>query len=153
MKIAVSATGNNLEVLLDPRFGRCQYFIIVDPDSMEFEAILNESANAMGGAGISAAQNVADMNAEVVLTGSMGPNAFQTLSTVGIKVITGVSGTIKEAIEKYNNGEFKESNSPNVASHSGMGSGGMGRGMGGGKGRKGDGMGQGRGKEIGRAHV
>lgn len=145
MKIAISATGDNLDVLLDPRFGRCQYFIIVDPESMEFDAVSNESVNAMGGAGIQAAQNVANLNAEVVLTGTIGPNAFQTLSTVGIRVITGVTGTVKEAIEKYNNGEYKDSTSPNVPSHSGMSGGGMGRGMGGGKGRRGGGTGQGKG--------
>ncbi len=138
MKIAVSAVGDNLEAQLDPRFGRCLFFIFIDPESMEFEAVPNESANAMGGAGISAAQNVANMKAEIVLTGNMGPNAFQTLAAAGIKIITNVSGTVKEAIEKFNSGELKETVAPNVTSHFGMGGGG-GRGGGG----KGGGMGQG----------
>ncbi len=144
MKIAVSAAGDNLNAQLDPRFGRCQYFIFVDPESMEFEVIPNESANAMGGAGISAAQNVANMKAEVVLTGNMGPNAFQTLSAAGIKIITGISGTVKDAVEKFKSGELKETTGPNVASHSGMGGmGGGGGRRGGGAGRSGGGMGRG----------
>ena len=143
MKIAVSAAGDNLDTQLDPRFGRCQYFIFVDTESMKFDAVLNESASAMGGAGIQAAQNVADMKAEVVITGNMGPNAFQTLSAAGIKIITGVSGTVKDAIEKFKTGELKETPTPNVASHFGMGGGG-GRGMGRGGGRGGGrGLGQG----------
>ncbi len=142
MMIAVSAVDDNLDAELDPRFGRCQYFIFVDVESMKFEAVQNESANAMGGAGIQAAQNVADMKAEVVLTGNMGPNAFQTLSAAGIKIITGVSGTVKDAIEKFKAGELKETAAPNVATHSGMG-GGMGRGGGGGGRGQGGGQGQG----------
>ena len=148
MKIAISAAGENLDALLDPRFGRCQYFIFVEPDSMEFETIPNDSANAMGGAGIQAAQNVANMKAEVVLTGNMGPNAFQTLSAAGIKIITNVSGTVKDAVEKYKAGELKETAVPNATSHSGMGGNGGrsggGRVMGHGGGR-GSGRGQGRG--------
>ena len=142
MKIAVSAAGENLDAQLDPRFGRCQYFIFVDPESMEFEAIPNESANAMGGAGIQAAQTVVNNNVETVITGHMGPNAFQTLSAAGIKTITGVSGTIKDAIEKFKTGELKETAAPNAASHSGTGGRG-GRGMGRGRGSGGKGGGSG----------
>jgi predicted Fe-Mo cluster-binding NifX family protein len=151
MKIVLSATGDNLDAQLDPRFGRCQFFVIVDSDSMEFEAIANESANAMGGAGIQAAQNVINQNAEVVLTGNIGPNAFQTLSAAGIKVITGATGKIKTVIEDFKNGKLKVTEEPNVTSHFGIGGGGgMGRGGGGGRGRgqgggKGGGGGQGRG--------
>jgi predicted Fe-Mo cluster-binding NifX family protein len=135
MKIAVSAVGDNLEAQLDPRFGRCLYFIFIDLESMEFDAVPNESANAMGGAGIQAAQNIANKKVEVMITGNMGPNAFQTLNAAGIRIIIGVSGTVKEAIEKFKAGELKETVAPNVASHFGMGGGGgRGGGMGGGGG-------------------
>jgi predicted Fe-Mo cluster-binding NifX family protein len=87
---------------------------------MSFEPISNESAMASGGAGIQAAQTIAKFGVEVVVTGNMGPNAFQTLSAAGIKVFTGANGTIKEAIEKYKKGELKETDAPNVNSHSGM---------------------------------
>lgn len=142
MKIAVSAAGDNLDAQLDPRFGRCQYFIFVDPESMKFEVFPNESASAMGGAGIQAAQNIANKKAEVVLTGNMGPNAFQTLSAAGIKIITGISGKIKDVVEKFKSGELSETTAPNVVSHSGMGGGG---GMGRGGGGRGGGRGQGKG--------
>ena len=120
MKIAVTAKANNLESEIDPRFGRCSYFLIVDTDTMSFESISNESSMASGGAGIQAAQTVAKTGVKVVVTGNMGPNAFQTLSAAGIKVFIGANGTIKEAIEKYNRGELKETEAPNVGSHSGM---------------------------------
>jgi predicted Fe-Mo cluster-binding NifX family protein len=60
MRIAISASGSTLDAEVDPRFGRCQYFIIANPETMEFEAVDNSSAMAAGGAGISAAQMIAD---------------------------------------------------------------------------------------------
>jgi len=141
MKIAVSATGLDLDAEVNPRFGRCQYFVIVDPQSMEFEALDNSNAMAAGGAGISTAQMIASKGAEVVLTGNCGPNAYQTLSAAGIQVITGVAGKIRDAIETYKAGRFQSSAQPSVGSHYGMGMG-MGSGMGIGRGM-GRGMGPG----------
>jgi len=143
MKIAVSATAPGLDAEVDPRYGRCQYFNIVDPQSMEFETLDNSNAMASGGAGISTAQMIASKGVEVVLTGNCGPNAYQTLSAAGIQVITGVSGRIKDAIEAFKAGRFQSSAQPNVGNHYGMG-GGMGPGMGMGKG-----MGRGMGRGMG----
>ena len=128
MKIAITATGNELESETDPRFGRCQYFIIVDSETGGFEAISNESAMASGGAGIQAAQTIIDKGVETVVTGNVGPNAFRTLNAAGVKIITGASGTVAEALEKFRSGELKETSSPTSASHAGMG---RGRGKGG----------------------
>jgi len=152
MKIAISATGPTLEAEVNPRFGRCQYFIIVNPETKEFEAVNNSSATAAGGAGISAGQMIVGKGVEAVLTGNCGPNAYQVLSAAGIKVITGVSGKIDDAIEEYKLGTFSATQQANVPDHFGMGGGsagggmGMGRGMGRGIGRgMGGGMGMGRG--------
>ena len=89
MRIAISATGTNLDAEVDPRFGRCQSFIIVDVETNEFEGVDNTSATAAGGAGISAAQMIVEKGVEAVLTGNCGPNAHQVLSSAGIKIITG----------------------------------------------------------------
>ncbi|MDY6931787.1 MAG: NifB/NifX family molybdenum-iron cluster-binding protein [Halobacteriota archaeon] len=136
MRICITATGKDLDAEVDPRFGRCQYFVIVDPDSMKFEALSNASISASGGAGIKAAQTIVNEGAEVVITGNVGPNAFQTLSAAGIKIITGASGTLREAIDAYKRGGFDETRGATVAEHSGMGGigsggGGHGRGRGG----------------------
>ena len=120
MRICVTAQTDSLESEIDPRFGRCSYFIFVDSDSMQFEAEQNPSVSAMGGAGVQAGQLVADKEAQVVLTGNVGPNAFQTLKAANIEIITGVSGNIKEAVEKYKNGKLKSSEDPNVGSKFGM---------------------------------
>jgi predicted Fe-Mo cluster-binding NifX family protein len=120
MKIGISSTDKDLNAMIDQRFGRCSYFLIVDTDTMNFESISNESSMASGGAGIQAAQTVARTGVEIVITGNMGPNAFQTLSAAGIKVFTGASGTIKEAIEKYKKGQLSEAEAATVNSHSGM---------------------------------
>ena len=121
MKIGVSSTGKNLEAMVDPRFGRCQYFIIVDSDTMSFETVSNESSIASGGAGIKAAENISRAGAEAVITGNVGPNAFSTLNAAGIKVYIGASGTVAEAVEKLKKGELKPAGSASVNSHFGMG--------------------------------
>lgn len=120
MKIGITSTGENLDANVDQRFGRCRYFLIVDTDSMEFEVLSNENAMASGGAGIQTAQTIANKGVKSIVTGNVGPNAFQTLSAAGIKVFTGASGTIKESIEKFKKGKLKETEAPNVGSHSGM---------------------------------
>ncbi|HUW45542.1 MAG: dinitrogenase iron-molybdenum cofactor biosynthesis protein [Chloroflexi bacterium CG08_land_8_20_14_0_20_45_12] len=129
MKIAISATGSTLDAEVDPRFGRCQCFVIANPETIEFEAIDNSSAMAAGGAGISAAQMIVDKGVDAVLTGNCGPNAYQVLSAAGIKVISGVAGKVRDAIEGYKSGKFQASSQPNVPGHFGMGRG-MGRGRG-----------------------
>lgn len=123
MKIAISATGPSLDAEVDPRFGRCQYFLIIDPDTMEFEAIDNTNKMASGGAGIASAQAVAQKGVQVVLTGNCGPNASQTLSGAGVQVITGVFGKIKDVVEGHKSGQYKESSGPSVGAHFGMGRG------------------------------
>ena len=135
MKIAISAAAPGLDAQVEPRFGRCQHFVIVDLGSMEFESLENSGAMAAGGAGISTAQMIADKGVEVVLTGNCGPNAYRTLSAVGVQVVTGVSGRIRDAVEAYGAGKLKPNAQPSVESHYGMGmasgtAGGMGRGMG-----------------------
>jgi len=124
MKVAVSAAGRTLDDEVDPRFGRCRYFIIADTESTDYEAVDNASAMAGGGAGVSAGQVIAGKGVEAVLTGNCGPNAYQVLEAAGIKVITGVSGKVKDAIEGYRAGQFKESTQPNVPDHFGAGGGG-----------------------------
>ena len=129
MKIAISATAPGLDAEVGPRFGRCQYFVIADPRSIEFETLGNSSVMAAGGAGISTAQMIDGKGEGTVLTGNCGPNAYQTLSAAGLQVVTGISGRIKDAVEAYNAGKLQSSTQPNVVSHYGMGMG-VGRGLG-----------------------
>jgi len=135
LKIAISATNESLDAQIDPRFGRCPYFVIVESETMKFKAIPNLSRNAPSGAGIQAAQTIASKGAKVVLTGNVGPNAFQALSAAGIKIVTGVSGTVKEAVEKFKSGQLQGTTAPDVPMGFGIGGGyGMGMRRGGGHG-------------------
>ena len=121
MKIALSANAPGLDADIDPRFGRCQYFAIGETDTGKFEFIENSSMSAGGGAGISAAQTIVDKGVKAVLTGNCGPNAYQVLEAAGVQVITGVSGTVKQAINDFKAGKLKAASQPSVKAHHGMG--------------------------------
>jgi len=121
MKICITSEGKTLDAKVDSRFGRCQYFVLVNPDTLEFEAIENSNINQAGGAGIQSGQLMASKGIKAVLTGNVGPNAFQTLNAGGIDIYTGVSGSVKEAIEAYKSGKLKKTESPSVGSKFGMG--------------------------------
>jgi predicted Fe-Mo cluster-binding NifX family protein len=142
MKVAVSSSGTNLDSQIDPRFGRCAYFVIVNTDDMSFEAFDNEGVALGGGAGIQSSQFVASKGAGAIITGNIGPNAVQALSATGVEIFMGQTGSVGEAVERYRRGDIKPEGSPNVTDHYGMSGDtsrkgrmcGMDRGMGKGKG-------------------
>ena len=130
MRVAVSSTGRDLESAVDPRCGRCPYFVVVDTETMAFEAFPNTSIGAAHGAGIQAAQLVASRGVKAVLTGNVGPNAFSALYAAGVQVATGAAGTVRDAVERFKRGELSASGGPTVGGHSGLGGRGMSRGRG-----------------------
>jgi predicted Fe-Mo cluster-binding NifX family protein len=123
MKIAVTASQPTLDAAVDPRFGRCSYFLVVDTDTGDFEALENPNAMLGGGAGIQAAQMIAQKGPAVLLTGNCGPNAFRALSAAGIQVIVGLSGTVRDAIQQFQAGRLQPAQQPSVTNHFGTSSG------------------------------
>lgn len=118
MKIAVTSKGTDLDSLVDPRFGRAAYIIIVDSNTLEFEAVDNsKNLNAFKGAGIQAASLISDKGAKVLLTGYCGPNAFTTLESAGVKVVNDIAGTIREAVDVFNQGNIEFAQDANVEGH------------------------------------
>ena len=120
MKIAITSSGESLGSLVDRRFGRAAYFMIGDPEKMDFTAIANENVTSAAGAGISSAKNVIDAGAETVLTGNVGPKANSALTGAGVNVYTGVAGTVAEAIELFIAGKLTQADGPSVNQHYGM---------------------------------
>ena len=121
MKIAVSSTGSNLDAQVDPRFGRCMTFMIVDTETMNAQPVTNSSVSSAHGAGIGAAQNVASLGVKAVITGHVGPNAHMALSGAGVEIYTVPQGTVREAVERFKNGELISVRSPTVGGHFGQG--------------------------------
>jgi predicted Fe-Mo cluster-binding NifX family protein len=112
LKVCVSATGNSIDSQIDPRFGRCAYFIIADTDTMDCQCLPNAAYDSPHGAGIQAAQVVANQNVQAVITGMVGPNAHRVLSAAGIEIVTGVTGTVRDAVQRYKSGELRGGQSP-----------------------------------------
>ncbi len=118
MKVAISAKGADLNSEVDPRFGRAAFLIIVDPETLEFEAVDNSAnVNSFKGAGIQAATVVHDRGASVLMTGYCGPKAFQTLQVAGIKIVSNVSGTVTEAVERLKSGTVDYLETANADAH------------------------------------
>jgi predicted Fe-Mo cluster-binding NifX family protein len=114
MKVAVTSKGTLLSSEVDPRFGRAPYILIVDTETMAFEAVDNsDNANAFKGAGIQAATMVSDKGASVLMTGYCGPKAFATLDAAGVKVVSDVSGTVREAVAAVKAGTVTYSSAAN----------------------------------------
>ncbi|MBN1123782.1 MAG: hypothetical protein JXA82_02165 [Sedimentisphaerales bacterium] len=121
MKIVVTAREPDLNSDVDPRFGRAAFFLLVDTESSQWQAINNNATNASSGAGIAAAQAVIEAGAGAVLTGNCGPNAFRTLQAGDVQVYTDVVGTVEKAVKDFNDGLLQPVNEANVDSHSGTG--------------------------------
>ncbi len=118
MKIAVTSRTASMDGEVDQRFGRAVYFIIYDTESDEFRVVDNaQNLNAMQGAGIQAAETVVSEGVDAVITGHCGPKAFRTLTAAGIRIFSGASGTIKEAIDEYRKGKLNETGAPDVQGH------------------------------------
>ncbi|PIE60046.1 MAG: dinitrogenase iron-molybdenum cofactor biosynthesis protein [Desulfobulbus propionicus] len=118
MKIAVTAKNPTLESEVDPRFGRAAYIMLVDTETMECEPVDNSTnVNAFKGAGIQTAASISEKGAEVLMTGYCGPKAFQTLQAAGIKVVSDVTGTVQDAVEKVRSGQVSYTESANADAH------------------------------------
>jgi len=118
MQIVVSATSNSIDAEIDPRFGRAAFFLLVDPETLDFQAVENvQNLQAAQGAGIQSATLVARHKPAAVLTGNCGPKAFQTLQAAGIQVIIGVAGSVRHAVEDFRQGKLAYADAPNVSGH------------------------------------
>ncbi len=125
MKIAISASRGDINAPVDPRFGRCPYYVFIDTETSAAEIVQNQAAMAGGGAGIQAAQSVVERGAVAVITGNMGPNAFQVFDAAGVTIYTAINMTVSQAADA-----FKAGNLPQVGTATGPAHAGMGRGMG-----------------------
>ena len=123
MRIVVSSQGENLDAAASPIFGRCPTYVFVDTETMAFQAVPNPAMNQGGGAGIQAAQFVVNQGAEAVLSGNLGPNAFDVLQAAGVPGYLIVEGTVSQAVEAYREGRLQPMAGPNAAAHAGMGRG------------------------------
>lgn len=119
MKICITSSGKQMESTVDGRFGRCKYFCVFDTDTKEVQVIENQGALSQGGAGIAAAQQVADLGVETLITGNLGPNAMNVLNSAGVKAYTAAGMDIEKAVEMYETGQLKPIDAP-VSAHYGM---------------------------------
>lgn len=156
MKIVVATTEGGLDDQVSPVFGRAQTFTVVEVEGEEIKGasvIQNPYVNAPGGAGIQAAQLVANEGPDSVIAGNFGPNVAGVLSQAGIEMYTAGGISVREAVRKYLKGELSPvaAGAPGpMPMYGGMGMG-MGMGMGRGRGgRMGMGMGMGTGRGMGR---
>jgi len=118
MKIAVTAQSKEISSEIDLRFGRAKWIIVVDTETGDYEAHDNiVNLNAVQGAGIQTGQNIANLGVEAVISGNVGPNAFKTLNTAGVKMFLAEKQTVQNAIDSLKAGKLKEVSQANVEGH------------------------------------
>ena len=116
--LAITSTGKDLKSGMDQRFGRTRFIIFYNTNNSSFECFDNNlNLNAPQGAGIQTAQNIVDKEAEVVITGNLGPKAFRVLNAANIKAFFSTDMSVADAIESYQNNQLKELTNPNVEGH------------------------------------
>ena len=103
MKVCVSSYGPTLDSREQPVFGRCAYFILVDPENMEFESVPNPNASFSEDAGILSAQFVVARGVSVILADQVGAKAESILQTANVETIPTGAGTVREAVEAFRN--------------------------------------------------
>ena len=130
MRIAVTATGEGLDAPTSPIFGRSAYLSLIETDTMDCETLSNPAVSASGGAGIQAAQFLAERGVQALVTGNVGPNAFQVFSAAHIPVYLYNGPSVRQAVQAFVSGELTTASGPSARSHSGMGGGGRGHGRG-----------------------
>jgi len=117
MTVCVTAAGKDWDAATQPNFGRAPFFLFIDPEAETIDPVAN--APGAHGAGVQAAQTVADRGASAVITGSVGPNAFQGLAAAGIDVFVGATGTVRQAFDAYRAGTLKRAWKPSGRPHGG----------------------------------
>jgi len=119
MKIGISSTGKDVSSLTDLRFGRCDCFAVYNTDDNSYRFIDNQAQNAGGGAGIAAAQQMIDEDVEVILTGNMGPNAYNVIMNAGIKLYRVGFVPLEKAVQLFREAKLEAISEAGPA-HSGM---------------------------------
>ena len=118
MKIAVTSKGKTIDSEVDPRFGRAAYVLVVDTDNLDFEVLdSTENVNAFKGAGIQAASMICDKGVSALLTGFCGPNEFKTLKAAHIDVANEISGTVRDAVNAFKQGNVSFADDANAEGH------------------------------------
>lgn len=120
MKVAVSAKGKSLHSHVDDRFGRCSFFVVVNPESMEFDAIENPGLKERDAAGVQASRILMGKGVDAVVVKNIGHNALVTLDGAGIKVYVGAAGTVLNAIEGLKKGKLTPAEQPTVGFQDGL---------------------------------
>lgn len=114
MKIAITSTGSSPKNDVESRFGRTPWFLVYDTETSAWTPVENTDSGAMAhGAGIQTAEKLAKSGSKVVITGSCGPKAMQTLQAAGVQVFLGDARTVEEALKGYQAGQLKELTGPN----------------------------------------
>lgn len=108
MKIAISATGNSAQASFNPRFGRCDFFLVWDDQEEKWETHANPAMEARGGAGTQAAQFIAHLGVQVIISGRFGPNAYTALEAAGIQTYVAQSGTGQEVLQQFLAGDLQQ---------------------------------------------
>ncbi len=118
MKLAITTQGPESNSPVDLRFGRARFFRIVDTETGQQTPVDNANGvNAAQGAGTQAAQTLARLGVQAVLTGHVGPKAWNALQAANIQVYSVSEGAVEQAVQSLLDGKLRALSQADVQGH------------------------------------
>lgn len=113
--IAISAAKKSLDAPVETLFGRSRFFILADPDTLEWESLDNlPNLSSLEQVGAMTAKSLIRRNIQTIMTGKCGSKSFAELKSAGVQVILETHGTVRQALDSLIRGEVSPATGPNV---------------------------------------
>ena len=109
-KYLVASSGDTLDSKVSGRFGHSAYFLVVDPQNMEFDVYPGVGKDEY----MPGIERFVNMGIKKVIVGNIGPSAYNEVTSAGCRVFLCRNMPVREAIMKVKNNEVQVLKEPTL---------------------------------------